>query len=129
MAIYYSNPELKDVCQIAWKDKNSMDIWMTFNQWLKPIPIYAENVNDLPEALKAVVIKRQKEVSVRKDTFEAEWYVKQAKINFIYENDFYSLLPHALNASQELFESISDEIEMELTALGSPLTLYMGMLD
>lgn len=129
MAIYYTKPEQDNVCQIAWNDKGAMDIWMGHTQWLNPIPIYAENVNDLPESLKAMVIKWQKEILLRKATFSCEWYVKYASIKFIYGNDFYALYPNALNASQELFESVADEIEMELAALGSPLTLYTGMLD
>ena len=129
MTIYYSNPERDDVCQIAWEKRDSLDLWMSHDQWLHPTPICAENVNDLPEPLKVLFFRWQKEVSDRKTTFSCEWFVKCASIQFIYGNEFYVLSPEALNASEELFESVARSIEMELAVIGSPFIRYTGMLD
>ena len=129
MSIYYKKPEDKDTWQVSWKERaNKCDIWMSSEQWLHPI-IIEKDLSNVPPLIVENIIKWQKEVKIKKKGFYREWYIKYASIKFIYQDEFYQLFPGVVGATNELFESVSRQIERDLKDIESTLTIYTGMLD
>jgi len=91
----------------------------------EPIAINLESANDTFNFL----IKKWTTLANNTSESNISWYVKQASIIFKYDGTAYGLYPDTIDASNELFECISDDIIDDLVAFGAKDVFYTGMLD
>ena len=90
-------------------------------------PIYLEEYNNLPEAIKSYVDKWHTDgVNACK---YVSWEAKNAIFTFIYQNKRYELYPSAMNLDHTQVDHISNEIEDDLKEIGCKCIAYFGMLD
>ena len=64
-----------------------------------------------------------------KHTETPEWYVKGACLYFTYKGDYYAVGPGSIDATAEIFDCLSDELEDALYEMGAYDMFYGGMID
>lgn len=64
-----------------------------------------------------------------KNSWQPEWYVKNAAIYFTYDGKYYVVYPARLHTSSEIFERFANSVIDDLFALGAYDIFYSGMLD
>ena len=62
-------------------------------------------------------------------SFKQEYFEKNAKLRFIWFDEFYVLPYHVLGTTQEDFSCFANKIIKELREMGCPYTRYDGELD
>lgn len=118
--------------QISGFRKGEQEIWISKEQWFSPIEITDSNMRQLPvwkELLCDLIEKWRSKAQEMHQSWGCDWYVKGAAIRFLYKDQMYLISPSVIDASPELFEHMSYDMEQELKRRGCIYTSYLGTID
>ena len=80
---------------------------------------------DRPELQALVAEFAEKAMSIPQPV----WHVKLAQLSFTYDGQRYCLKPRKLNATDEVFELLAEEMEGRLRKMGATSVSYCGFPD
>ncbi len=140
MKVIYEDPKDR-VHYCRWREGDTaFDIW-----YERAIPIRRADDPKIPAELQAFLQKWCDRIEQYKKTYREAYPVKMAKVEFIYKDEVYAILPPAVSASYETdfmsdtpylvsWDSLLEAYEGELRAdlresLGVARSRYFGMLD
>ena len=146
MSVVYKDPK-DNLKYCKWNDYfgNSEEVWYERNKVIYLTGEYEKT--NLPDQLIKFLKKWTKKIKENLKTFKEEYPVKDARIEFIYENECYRLEPKGVGAVSDtphyyffgdeyfpeyhsLFEKYEAEIREDLeNTLGVKYSRYLGYLD
>ena len=129
MSIFYG--ELNETEQnnmVALSGENGQKIWISKEKWMNPKQIISEG-SQMPDAILKLLRKWDKEVRLIAENYDNRERIEKASMEFIYEDNFFELIPGSVAASHEVFHSIADRIKNDLKHLGCPYTKYKWEMD
>ena len=141
MKVVYEKPREDQYLMRKWFDDNG-----EFNIWYEEvINLYNYQSLDIPNELKRFLDKWNNKMKEYKKDFVEKYPVKLAQIEFIYNDEVYSLKPSVISATYKtsfmadeeyecswdsLFEEYQKDIREDLEKeLGVAHSRYFGMLD
>lgn len=140
MSVYYTEKNDPDLSLCRWHENfRYLDIWYD------DVTYIGNPSEKLPTPLNAFIERWRERIKEYMKTYRERYPVKMAKIEFIYEDNVYALLPTAVGATYEstfmseepyevswdsLFEEYEKEIREDLAhTLGVTHSRYSGYLD
>lgn len=100
--------------------------------WSHPVEL-TENYRDMsiPQGLMWMITHWRNEAKIdfrtfRPECFEPEFHESNARLQFVWFDDYYELPYYALGTTQEHFSCFAYKIVQELQQLGCPYTRYIG---
>lgn len=129
MSIFYGElNEMEQKNMVALSGENGQKIWISKEKWMNPKQIISEG-SQMPDAILKLLRKWDKEVRLIAENYENRERIEKASMEFIYEDNFFELIPVSVAASHEVFHTIADKIKNDLKHLGCPYTKYNWEMD
>ena len=98
--------------------------------WYNPVWITEDYHNmNIPRGLIWMIDHWKEEAASDFKSFKQEYFEKNAKLRFIWFDEFYVLPYHVLGTTQEHFSCFANKIIKELREMGCPYTRYDGEMD
>ncbi len=128
MKVLYTEPEDSSE-YIALRQGGETVVWMDYDAWFNPIPIYSEaSIEALVPELREFILRWRKKALEEKETFVPYCPEKHAGTKFVYGDKSYEI-PGMPGISNELYAHLSTDIEKELQQMGCKWTTYTGSID
>lgn len=127
MSVLYEEPA--DKSQYLSLQAEGQMIWIDYESWFDPYQIYSEDsIEQLPPELREFILKWRKNAQKAKETFVPVCPEKHAGTQFTYQDIFYEI-PGMPEISNELYASLSPDMERELKQMGCRYVAYTGSID
>lgn len=128
MEVLYTEPE--DSSQyIAIKDNGQTVVWMDYDAWFNPIPIYSEaSIEALVPELREFILRWRENAQKAKETYVHVCPEKNAGTQFVYKDKCYKI-PGMPGIDNELYARLSLDMEKELKQMGCKWVTYTGSID
>lgn len=127
MEVLYTEPE--DGSQYIVLTENGQTVWMDYDAWFNPVPIYSDDsIEALVPELREFILRWRENAQKAKETFMHACPEKNAGTRFVYQDKSYEI-PGMPGIDNELYASLSPDMEKELKQMGCRWVAYTGSID